>query len=129
MKSLNLKLVILFLSIVTLVSCSKQKDDVPVSPAVGTWEGKYGGGQMEPSAAISTTIHANGTLSIKTFEGVASGTWTLNESTFKAVYKNDNYNGYLNISAKLNDAGNKLTGNWGAGETQADDGKIYFDKQ
>lgn len=134
MKTLNLKsvLAIIFASL-TIVACSKKKDDVPppAPPIVGTWVGMYGNGNEDPNTHFSFRIKDNGTLEVlsenETVDG--TGTWTLEDGTFNAIYKYTGDFFQFNVAAKHDADNNTLTGSWGAGTESADDGDFFMTKK
>jgi hypothetical protein len=134
MKTMNIKstLVTLLIAAFTFASCSKKKDEVapPPSPVVGVWEGKWGSGNDVPDNYFSFTITNDGKLTVS--EGLTkrpgTGTWTLDGSTFKAIYSYNDDTDKFNVAAKLNDAGILLSGSWGDGEVSAGEGEFYMNK-
>lgn len=134
MKSLNLKsfAVVLFVALCTFVSCSKKKDDVAPPTMAGKWVGKWGSGNAIPDQHFAFTINANGTLTVEEGNPVdlGTGTWTLQDDTFKAIYSyDDDPSDKLNVAAKVNEARTKIEGSWGLGEVNAGSGSFYMVKQ
>ncbi|MBC7901899.1 MAG: hypothetical protein H7Y27_00690 [Gemmatimonadaceae bacterium] len=137
MKTLNIRTVaaFLFVTMITLASCSKKKDDVvvPPSPMEGTWVGKWGFNNAVPANHFVLVIKNDGTLTVK--EGnainpnVGTGTWTLSESTFKATYSyTDSKDSKLALAAKLSDDKTQLAGSWGEVDVIGS-GNILLSKQ
>jgi hypothetical protein len=133
MKAFNIKSFVLVLAIAagTFISCKKDKDAAPPDSILkGTWEGAYGGANGEPTTYFSFIIENNGTLQVKAEDKndplVGSGTWTLKDNEFKAVYQYEGQDAKLNVAAKFDEVENNLIGNWGHGEKNADVGKFYM---
>jgi hypothetical protein len=136
MKSLNLRsfVAVLFIAATSLISCKKESvpPPVPHAPQAGTWTGKYGIGQSEPSIYFSFVINSNGTLQVKKGNpdnpALGTGTWKIDEQgSFKAVYyynstPADKFNVYAAIDT---DAGN-MAGEWGEGEQPSFKGHFYM---
>lgn len=134
MKAINMKslLVMLVIAAGSFISCKKNKDAAPDHILKGNWEGEYGYGADEPDTYFAFIIHNNGTLQVsidKNYPPTGSGTWTLKDNEFKAVYKYEGDNEEFNVVAKFDEVENNLVGNWGDGDTNADDGKFYMFRQ
>jgi hypothetical protein len=136
MKRLNIGTFVAFICIAAMsfASCKKNKDAAPPSPMEGTWVGKWGHNNAVPSEYYSFVIKSNGTLKVKGEDGddlsLGTGKWSLDESTFKVVYYYNNNPGVkLNVVAKLNDANTEISGSWGDGEKDPDDGTMFMTKQ
>jgi hypothetical protein len=119
----------------TFISCKKENvapAPVPVHPAIeGSWLGKYGSGNNTPNSFYSFNILKGGLLEIKAQDNTVNGTgtWTLADGVFKAVYK---YNASLakyNVAGKYDEKAGTINGSWGAGEVNADDGEFFLNKQ
>jgi hypothetical protein len=124
MKSLNLTsfALILFISAITFVSCSKKKDDIAPSPFEGLWIGKYGVGNNAQTQYMEFNVSANGTFTTKANTEIdkapGKGTWSVEGDTFKGVFTfNADPDHTLHyVGAKLNQQGDKLIGGWGLSE-------------
>jgi hypothetical protein len=136
MKTLNFRTFVTFLCIAVIgfTSCSKNKDAAPPpSPMEGTWVGKWGHNNAVPNTYISFVIKSNGTLVVKEDNAnnpnLGTGNWSLNESTFKVIYSyNDNPEVKFIVVAKLNDSKTEISGSWGDGEEDPDNGTIIMEK-
>lgn len=124
MKSLNLKsfALILFISAIAFVSCSKKKDDIAPSPFKGLWIGKYGVGNNPQTNDMEFKISANGTFTTKADTEIdlapGKGTWKVEGDTFKGVFTFDQDGSQTPqyVVAKINQQGDKLIGGWGLSE-------------
>lgn len=136
MKSLNVASLVaaLLIAACTFVSCKKDKaDPAPVNVIEGNWEGLYGYGNNAPTVYFSFVIHKDGTLQVKAVDkddpSLATGTWTLKDNEFKAVYQYEGESEKLNVAAKYDAEQKKLTGNWGHGEADPKAGGFIMNKQ
>jgi hypothetical protein len=136
MKTLSIRAFVVFLCIaaISFASCSKKKDAAPPSPMEGTWVGKWGHNNAVPSVYFSFVIKSNGTLIVKEDDvnnpNLGTGKWSLNESTFKVIYSyNDNPETKFIVVAKLNDAKTEISGSWGDGEENPDNGAMIMTKK
>ncbi|HEU4471436.1 MAG TPA: hypothetical protein VFR58_10145 [Flavisolibacter sp.] len=134
MKTLNLKSTVLFLlaSSLFFVSCKKDKDEPAPATIDGTWEGKYGSGNDEPTAFFGFVIKNDGTFLVSDEQGSpasGTGTWTMTGNTFKGTYS---YTAFpiikYSVEASFNAAEGKLQGSWGIGATP-DDGSFVMTKK
>ena len=138
MKSFNIKplLTAIVIAACTFVSCKKDKDAPAPSPESimkGTWEGLYGFDQETPAKYFAIIIEKNGSLQVRANDKnnpqIGTGTWTLHENVFTAVYQYEGQISTYNMAAKLDGGQKKLTGSWGTGDKNADDGVFYMNKQ
>lgn len=136
MKVFNVKFLVVAIVIAAciFVSCRKSKEaPTPESKMAGTWEGLYGNNNDVPYVYFAFIIKKDGTLQVKADEKddpmTGTGTWTLQEDVFKAVYHYDGEDYNFNVAAKLDEAQMKITGSWGNGDKDADDGEFFMKKQ
>lgn len=134
MKSFNISSLVaaILIAACTFVSCKKD-NDVPAPGEImeGTWNGLYGEDNDEPAFYFELVIHRDGTLQVKSGNPadpyVMPGTWSLHKDVFKAVYHDQD--AYMNLTAKLDGAKKKLSGNWGYGKENPDSGNFLVTKQ
>lgn len=113
----------------TFTACSKDKKDTPEAPAsvsiLGKWEGKLGSGNAIPTGYFGLQIKDNGKIDRISTGGEVSGTgtWTLNNTAFKAEYTADN-GVVVKISATFDKLLGKLTG--GEWENSVDNGGTWY---
>jgi hypothetical protein len=131
MKTSQLKSIFAFLLLAAITFTSCKKDDpAPQDPIVGSWIGKYSTGNVQPATFYSFNILPNGVLQIRDFNKavIGSGTWKLEDQTFYGVYTYEGGDTY-NLAAKYEAADGTITGSWGEGETNADDGEFFLNKE
>ena len=123
MKTMNFKtmLIALFSVVVLFTSCKK---DNPVLPEptppsmIGEWEGSYSNGDNPKTIYFNYKVNKDGSFNTKTIKGgeyTGEGTWTQTGDVFKAKYSYKNMAGNYFISAKVNEAGDTMTGIYSAG--------------
>lgn len=131
MKTLNLKSIFFMAAVAlfTFSSCKKDNAEIiaPAPTAAGTWTGLYGGGNNVPSNYYNFVINANGTMIVKSGSvnntDPGSGTWTITDGIFKAVYYYNSDPAFkYNVSAKIDLVKNTMDGSWGFGEIVPDKG-------
>jgi len=134
MKSLNLKQIlgILFMAAIAFTACSK-KDSIPApQPTIeGSWLGKYGNGNNAPVTFYSFNLLKGGVLEVRAQDNTVkgSGTWELNGEIFTAKYQYNVGFAKYNMAAKYDANAKTLTGSWVSGDTVADDGEFFLNKQ
>ena len=124
---------VLLIAAISLVSCSKKKEDVivPVSPLQGLWEGKWGSWSNTPDNYFAFDIKSDGTMTVTQGNGTpktGSGTWAVVETTFKATYQYVNNPVKYSVTAKLDDKLKALNGDWFTGDVNPD-GTFYLNKK
>ena len=131
MKTSKLKSIFTFLLFAAVVFTSCKKDDPsPQDPIVGSWIGKYGSGNSEPSTFYSFNIMANGSWQVRLEDKttIGSGTWKLEDGTFYGVYTYE-LGGTYNVAGKYDAGAGTITGSWGEGETGTGDGEFFLNKE
>lgn len=132
MKTSQLKSIFAFLvlAVVTFTSCKKDAPE-PSHPIVGSWLGKYGSGNSEPSAFFSFRILPNGVVQVRDEVNtvIGTGTWKLDETTFTCIYTYEQGGGTYNLAAKYDEVEGNIIGSWGEGEVDTSAGDFYLVKQ
>ena len=131
MKTSQLKSIFAFLLLaaVTFTSCKKD-DPTPQDPIVGSWVGKYSTGNNPLLGSYSFNILPNGVLQLRNSGKsiIGNGTWKLDGGTFYGVYTYTLGSTY-NLAGKYDEANGEITGSWGDGETNPDDGEFFLNKE
>ncbi len=133
MKALKFSLIV-FLTSLLFVNCSKSNDDPApssVSNAItGTWIGKFGTGSNNPSSFYSFRIETGGVLKELNSSGnvVGTGTWKLENDIITGSYTYPSGLKYSFIGAF--DASKKqIVGDWGYGSSATNGGLWDMDKK
>ena len=135
MKTLSIKsLAVCAFAILTLVSCSKKKDDVPApppaDPIVGKWVGTYRPNALALNIYYAFNIKPAGVLEIVNVANkvLGTGTWKIKDGVFYGVYEfSDNKEKY-NMAAKYDEEGGELNGSYGDGDKDPSDGSFKLHK-
>lgn len=139
MKVLNIKtlIAVCLMATTTLISCKKDKEIIPEKPAPvvktieGSWIGKYGSGNNEPTTYYAFNIKANGLLEVKDAnnEITGTGTWKLEENVFTGVYSYTATPIFkYSLAAKYDGEAGTVKGSWGIG-LDTGSGEFYLNKQ
>lgn len=125
-------------SATAMTSCSKDNKIAPnpVQPVAevktieGSWTGKYGGGNNEPTLFFAANIKEAGLLEIKDKDGkiTGTGTWELKDNeTFHATYKYPQVIGVTyTLDAKYNEEAKTMNGSWSSNIPTG--GEFYWNK-
>lgn len=135
---MNARIIISALAIIVALFTSCKKNDhpqpveIPEEKAIsGIWVGKYGNGAVSPDKFFAVEIKKDGTLILldETRSETGTGTWELEEQTFKAVYS---YHTGLPVQyylgGKYKEEELNITGDWGTTEALGS-GKFFIDKE
>ena len=127
MKLLNGLLLALLLT-ATLTSCGK---DDEIKGIVGTWEGKWGFGELTPDVYEKWELKKNGELVAYDDDGdlYASGTWSVDGVHFEAEYTPTGYNYSYSFSGLYGEAIDEIIGNWGSTPSSTDGGTFEMYKK
>ena len=123
----------LALAILSLASCKKETEVLAAPGIEGTWVGEYEGGLYSSPKFFSFIIKNDGTLIVKSGDPNApltgTGTWSLTDTEFRSVYQYEGQLSKWNVAAKADIEKGEMSGAYGAGETDADDGTFYLTRQ
>ncbi len=103
---------VVIFSCVLFASCKKESSEPPFIME-GPWEGMIGTGSNPPSSNFFLRLEPDGTVNrIHNGSVIATGNWQLNGNNFTATYSFLNGGSVATLSATLDKAAKKLTGEW-----------------
>lgn len=119
---------VLMFTAATLVSCKKEKSEPSI---VGTWVGKFAEANDPPQYHYAFNMLSNGTLQRIDQNGniTGTGTWELNGIDFKATYVYENGNYLFSLAGLYTDFNGEIIGTWGFGDSVANGGTYFLQKQ
>jgi hypothetical protein len=134
MKKIMFFAVVIISSVLFLSAC--KKDAAINYPIEGLWVGKYGVGTSAATNGYSMVLEAGGTFVIADGASIAvapassraTGTYTINGSTFKGTYKYHS-SGTYSLQANFNSSGKLESGTWGIGTSVTDGGTWFMDRK
>lgn len=123
-------LLVFFLLTGMLAACKKDKAQTNNSLA-GTWEGKWGDVNEDPSEFIKFEIKSNGTMQRLNQQGqvIAEGNWNLNGFEFTCSYTHTSNGQVHKIKGIYTDFDGAIMGTWGYSPSDANGGTIEMSKQ
>jgi hypothetical protein len=116
-----------------LFSCKKADPAPAISPAEGSWVGKYGTGNAIPTYYYAFQFNAGGTMSVKANDAIlpstASGTWTISGDSIRSTYTYTNAGGTFSMIAKYDGQSNIISGTWGSDNNNNNGGTFTITRQ
>jgi hypothetical protein len=115
---------LLFINAIVLllfIACNKEEENVEPATLnpVGTWTGTYGNGSANDILDWEFDLLPNGDFSLTTGIHTGNGIWSIQNTTFKAIYsfsENETYN----LKGTFNSSDSTITGNWHNGVNSDD---------
>jgi hypothetical protein len=119
-----------FILVSALIGCSKEEIKTN-SSATGTWIGKWGYDNDQPSHYYKLVLSSNGTLKRFNDDGevISTGTWKVSGFNFEGEYTMTGNGSKFLIKGLYSDIAGEITGTWGSAPSYANGGTFDLNKE